>query len=657
MAALGSPRAHGDQTLNGFNSDAETASWYWETWSAPGSLAFDANDDAAGDGASGSMQLNANFKSVSDYQQAVFSIGMPAPIKLGDFAKIALDIKVDDTSTPRVNGEDYGHFEIIPRLGSGWAWTSISFTALKAGGWTHIEANIPALTAPNDTLNALTLKIGDGNFAGGVSVHVDNVTLISRPPPITVVSAFDTEDAANVWYWENWSREGTREFDAATDAGGSATSGSLKLWSNMPNEKGYNQTVFSMEMKPPVDGVTYSKIALDVKVDPSSAKRTGGDDYGAFEIILRNGPDWAWNSISSVTLKSTDWVHIEAKLAAPSDNVHHLTLKLGQNDFGGPVTLNVDNIVLIENTDKVVVPPTLAIQKPKPGLQLFASQLAAQYQRQSIRTAADHYSWQGLDHPVTYQFTISDFPGKDHAGFQAHIFLVPRDGAAANSDVDWSNPNLVFIDIQSLADGTYAGMFRYKVNQAGGNSMLYNGNPANGPAGNLGTVISAKATGTWSLVFTSATHAKLVSPSSTTLEVDLPADDAALFAGPLYAYFGVQPNQTGNIGQSAVVSKIEILGAGDDLTDSFAGAALETDKWAVAASDARGVLVAPATSAWWVNWTTPAAGFVLQSAPGITGPWTDAATAPIPVASNMMTLLDKAALPGGNAGFFRLIKR
>jgi hypothetical protein len=649
-----------DLVIGSFDDASGTNGWSWETWSVSGEINFDPADDAGGDAASGSMQLIANFTEKADYQQSVFTRQMSTPPKLPDFAKVALDIKLDADSMARAGGADYGHFEIILRVGSGWTWTSVSFDALNGDQWTHIEANIPTLTAPDDTLNAITLKIGDGNFVGPVKVHIDNIKLLARPAPVTVINAFNTDTELTTWYWETWSTAGAPEFDVATDAAGSAESGSLKLTASLENVAGYQQSVFSTTLTPPIDGVTYSKIALDLKVNAAqSTKRTGQSDYGTFEIILRNGPEWTWNSITNVALTNEDWTHIEAFLIPPSDAVHHLTLKLGQNGFGGPVVLNVDNIVVFENTNKTVTPPTLSIEKTKPGLNLTASQLQAQYQRQSIRTEGNQFGWVGRTAPVTYSIDIADYPDPStYAGFQTHIFLLPVDGAPANADVDWSQPNLIFVDLIGQADGSVIGTFRYKTNLPAGNAMIYNANPANGPVGILGTVTNNGGAGRWSLTFSNDTQVTFTAPNGSSAQMELPAESAALFAGPLHAYFGVQPNQIANIGQSVVVNRIEIAGTETGLTDSFSDAVLDAAKWVVAAADARGIVPITSETPWTVAWTTPAAGFTLQSN-GTVAPagWKDVDVIPVPSASTLQAWLNRTNLPNGNSAFFRLIKR
>jgi hypothetical protein len=189
--------------------------------------------------------------------------------------------------------------------------------------------------------------------------------------------------------------------------------------------------------------------------------------------------------------------------------------------------------------------------------------------------------------------------------------------------------------------------------------MIYNGNPANGPVGTLGRVTNAIPTGKWSVTFSGDTHVTLTAPDGSSTEMDMPAEAAALFAGPLHAYFGVQPNQLVNIGQGVVVKKIEITGTTTPLSDTFEGTALNTDVWALAAADSKGVRVIGSETPWKVTWTTPAAGFVLQTAATLSAPapWTDVNVTGTAIGSTMQALINRTNLPAGSAGFFRLIKR
>jgi hypothetical protein len=177
----------------------------------------------------------------------------------------------------------------------------------------------------------------------------------------------------------------------------------------------------------------------------------------------------------------------------------------------------------------------------------------------------------------------------------------------------------------------------------------------------IGSVTNSGPLGKWSVTFADNTHVVLTTPGGATNSLELPADAIPLLSGPLYAYFGTRPNAVANIGQSAVFSKIEIAGTAAPLVETFTGDTLNPDVWLLSsatAADATGIVLVPKSSFWWIGWTTPAVGFVLQSTAGLATPsWTDIKS-PVSFANAnvMFNLLDKTNLPSADAGFFRLIK-
>jgi hypothetical protein len=138
----------------------------------------------------------------------------------------------------------------------------------------------------------------------------------------------------------------------------------------------------------------------------------------------------------------------------------------------------------------------------------------------------------------------------------------------------------------------------------------------------------------------------------------LPSDAAALFADPLVAYFGVQPNQLGNIGQSAVFSRVQITGVATPLDDNFTGETLDTTKLAVTAADATGIIPVPPSAAYWLKWTAPATGFNLQASPTLaSGSWVDPGLINVvQVGSQKVVLVPSTNLPSATKGFYRLVK-
>jgi len=198
----------------------------------------------------------------------------------------------------------------------------------------------------------------------------------------------------------------------------------------------------------------------------------------------------------------------------------------------------------------------------------------------------------------------------------------------------------------------------YKTNQPSGNSMLWNTDPGNGPVGTLAGISSPTALGTWTVTFNHNTDITLTTPSGTSTNFTMPAEAAALFADPVYAYFGVQPNAPGNIGQSAVLSRIQIIGVPTPLDDAFSGEVLDSTRWQVVAADPSGIVPVPPSAAYWLKWTAPAVGYVVQASPSLApASWADTGlTNIIQLGTQKALLLPFSSLPGAASGFLRLVK-
>jgi hypothetical protein len=259
---------------------------------------------------------------------------------------------------------------------------------------------------------------------------------------------------------------------------------------------------------------------------------------------------------------------------------------------------------------------------------------------------------------------MGDYPDTNHTGFQTHIFLVPGSSIPNfESSPDYNEPNIVFLDLQNNASGGATATFRYKTNQPSGNTMIYNSDPAKGPVGTLASIGSAQVKGKWSLTFSNDTSATITTPQGSSTNFALPTDSAALFAGSLYAYFGVQPNQPGNINQSALLTHVSINGVATPIDESFAGVQndpsrpldLDPQIWERVAENAPGIVLVPAGAAYWVNWSVPATGFNLQASPDLQS-WTDVAVTPTQIGNQMRTLLSSGDLPAGKSAFFRVVK-
>lgn len=478
-----------------------------------------------------------------------------------------------------------------------------------------------------------------------------------------VISNFDDPNDATLWLWESWSDPATTEFDATQDAGGGAAgSGSMKVVNSFPDRPtGYSQAVVSLNLGQNIDAETYyTNISLDIKLDPTSYPRVNGTNYGGVEMIVRNGSDWAWNSLGYYELSyiNTNWTRLNFPIKAPADAVHHLTLKLGQNNLTNTVTYYVDNIRWDE-APLQIPPPTMTIEKTKPGLNLLAAS-GGQYDRQGIATVAGNFGWVGSAAPMSYSMTIKEYPsGQQYPGFSTRFYLVP--GAPGTEEYpDWTEPTCALIEMTAGTNGNGSMTFHYKTNAPnsnGINNQYFNTSPTNGPVGQLGTVTGASILGTWTVTLNQDTNITLTAPDGTTANMVMPMEDAAQFAGDIKVYFMATPNQTANIGQRAILSGVQIKSGTETLLQDNFTADLNPDVWMKRAASAAGVSVITADQPFYVYWTTPASGFTLQTAADpLSTNWTDPGLTESLVGTMKRVLVPSSALPSPGKGFFRLVK-
>lgn len=490
------------------------------------------------------------------------------------------------------------------------------------------------------------------------SLLVAGISLPALGAENVVIKFNDASESTFARWWGGAVQ--TYEHDAAVDADSDASSGAQKIIVNydLAAYGGDNQFAAFRNFAATIDARDYTNLTFDVRFDPASPSRAGGD-YGWLEFGL--GPtDFSQIQLGAlgVPVSQGGWYRISVpldKTVAKMDSIGRFWVKIwsgGGDGFTGTTTLWVDNVTLNANQDVAPpAPPTVAIAKATPGLQLFASQAGAQYSRQNIYTVnSTGYSWVGAADPVTYSVTLANYPDASHSGFQTHIFLVPGSGIPTfENSVDYNRPNVIFLDIGNGADGTAYASFRYKTNQPNGNGMIYG-------AGTLGGVGSPTPNGTWSLTFSGNTAITLTSPSGATTSLELPADAAALFADPLHVYVGAQPNQLGNIGQSVTVTRVQITGVATPIDDTFSAGALDTAVWRVSAGDAAGVLTVPTGYTYWLNWSLPDDGFTFEYITGdvVNGVWQSAPglSTPLQVGSRRWSLIPSSLEPFPGEGFF-----
>jgi hypothetical protein len=486
-----------------------------------------------------------------------------------------------------------------------------------------------------------------------------------------VVDNFATPVTVDLW-GPTWGTAPVLSFDSQ-DARGLATSGSLRVAADYftPEDNGWEQMVITKTFEAPVVGAEYASVSVDVKVDPSSTPTAAGQ-YGYFEL---KRPDGA--AIGGVNLAGTNWTTIKFNLAPTEGTLTGIIIQNGNGGFRGPIIYHLDNFVFTRRAAQVA-PPTLAIEKNlSPGLKLYASAPGQAYQRQNIVYApsedlANALWWVNQPEPITYSVTWSDFPDKDTSrGFQGHLMLAADTGGAITPD--WNDPNVIMLEFQYVntagPDGTAGtaddqvlaqARFLHKVNEAAQNAMLYRGPNTNGqPAGVLGGIRAPSMLGTWSVAFKGNQDITLTAPDGSTANLVMPPEDAPLYEPTtkgVSALVGVQPNADTRIGQSATISRIKITkGAKVVVDDAFQTSELDPAKWTVRAQDPGGILTISPDVAHLISWGLPDTGFSLRASPTVTGPWSALGT-PLLVGARRVVLIGKVALPGLNAGFFRLAK-
>jgi hypothetical protein len=296
----------------------------------------------------------------------------------------------------------------------------------------------------------------------------------------------------------------------------------------------------------------------------------------------------------------------------------------------------LDNIVLVGGS--VPPPPTVSMgPTPVPGLNCFnLTENNSVYDRNEVMvTSTSGLSWVGPTntqpgwtptYPVTYSYDLVGFPGAPAAptlGTYVYIFLVPGYSFRAEA-VDWNATNLLAFDIQATTNGSTVYM-NYKTNEPGQNPPAQNSVTFNGTTNT--SITSTKLLGNYSLVFTDANDGYVQAADGTTGTFTLPAGVSAFFtedtttAEPFLVYFGTQANNQAAMNQSAAYSSITVSGVPGAFSENFVGEANPQNVTNYPSHYPPGVFIVPTAAKYWIDWTTPNAGFVLENAPTLNGPW------------------------------------
>jgi hypothetical protein len=409
-------------------------------------------------------------------------------------------------------------------------------------------------------------------------------------------------------------------WDASQDAAGDPNSGSMYLTLNWPlaSDPNWNSSWNDVQIAlgtPQINSTDYINFECDIKVDVTNSFKAMDGSYGAMELIMGS----PWHNVAGwVTLPDTDgWQHISAPFsAAPSGTYSEAIIGFisnGGSAYTNTLAVWIDNVIFTALPSVHTNQPTLAIAKAPPaGLTCLCSQPAGTWQRQMIATTQSNYSWNtasAVSNTTTYSMTIAAAPGTAYPSFSSQMFLVPQLGMVGSSiddSIDWDSANVVSLAVSVNPDHSAAGLFQYKVNNAGNwNAAL-----------SVGLPCAAGPVGTWSLLFNNNTNVTLWAPDNTFTNFTLPASDAALFQDPLYFYVGTQPNNNANIGQSSTFSRVRISGAAGAIDDDFVSVQapgqpyqLNPNTWTRNTADANGVFITAPDAKYWVTWPLPDYGF------------------------------------------------
>jgi hypothetical protein len=280
----------------------------------------------------------------------------------------------------------------------------------------------------------------------------------------------------------------------------------------------------------------------------------------------------------------------------------------------------IANVQLIGN-EGPPPPPTLSTPStPARGLNVWNATEGNQgFDRNEVALVASNgVSWVGTataGNPVTYSFTISSFPPADTNKCEAYLMVSPNPAGYDNA-LDYNEANAMVADVQTAASGGSIMTFSFKANQ-----------PSTENYTTVATVASAKPpVGTWSITFTSPTNVTVTGSDNaqTSFIFTNGADFAETQSPGMFLYLGGQANTTTSINHALVYSSFSITGtSGANMSDNFlTDSTLNTNLWFKFMSQApSGVFVMPPGVENWITWTLPAAGFQLQHAASLTGPW------------------------------------
>jgi hypothetical protein len=418
--------------------------------------------------------------------------------------------------------------------------------------------------------------------------------------------------------------------------------------------------------------LTVTNISFDIYVKPGTIPDTNGN-FGTLNVGLKTtnyqgDTSYFTNQITIPGAASNGWVHLaETNAAEFQYEANNSADNYAQGpefyynsygDGGYPTNLIIfwiDNVVVNSSTapPPPPPPPTMTMAPAVAGLNLFTGNGIALYNRESIQADQSEYTWVGATSPVSYSFTITNYPVPSGDAVQCQIFLAANPGT--ENDPDWQEPNIVFLDLESTATGAQWN-FRYKTNDANANDMLYG-------KGTLASIATNTAIGTWTVTFNNNTNVTMTIPGGASTNFSIPDPDgstSALFASGVSIYFGDQAGNAGATQDHIVASEFKVTGTSADFDDNFvADDGTLNGVWTINAAYPTCIQLLAPGNPYWIQWTIPAPNFTLESTTSLNPPvtWTPTTSNPVFTAgTNFTQLINSADLPSGNTAFFNLVQ-
>ncbi|HVK57538.1 MAG TPA: hypothetical protein VM735_02060, partial [Candidatus Kapabacteria bacterium] len=186
---------------------------------------------------------------------------------------------------------------------------------------------------------------------------VSSFSVQAQTPDFTV-NNFDSDAETGAWirWWGNALQ--TYEHDSLLDADNNSTSGSLKATiefdRTIPNGENQFALVGAFPENAVIDGSQYTNLVFDLRWDPNSPKRSGGD-FGFLEIgFRRSDSSQLWLAPLTVPATAGDgWMRVTLGINPAATGVDQLTgivFKMWSGDpltgFTGTTTFWIDNVHL-----------------------------------------------------------------------------------------------------------------------------------------------------------------------------------------------------------------------------------------------------------------------------------------------------------------------